>query len=96
MSFPRFLIGMVSVLLVFAVSTFAMSGSLGSTLLQTLICAVLLQVGYFLVILVLVARGDRETTTSKARHAYPRKRTGTDSLAATIRHITNLLRSRHS
>lgn len=95
MSFPRFLVGMVSVLLVFAVSTYVMSGSLGSTLLQTLICAVLLQLGYFLVILVLVARGERETV-SRPRDAYHRKRTGADTLAAKIRHITNLLRSRHS
>lgn len=95
MSFPRFLVGMISVLLVFAVSTYAMSGSLGSTLLQTLVCAVLLQLGYFLVVLVLVARGERETDSS-ARPVYHRKGTRADGFAAKVRHITNLLRSRHS
>ena len=95
MSFPRFLVGMVSVLLVFAVWTYALTGSLGSTLLQTLICAVLIQLGYFLVILILVARGEREAI-SRPGDSYRRKATRTDSLAAKVRHITNLLRSRHS
>lgn len=95
MSFPRFLVGMVSVLLVFAVSTYAMTGSLGSTLWQTLICAVLIQLGYFLIVLILVARGERETV-SRPRDAYRRKAARSDSFAAKVRHITNLLRSRHS
>lgn len=94
MSFPRFLVGMVSLLIVFGVVTYAMTGSLGSTLLQTLICAVLVQIGYFLVVLILVAR-ERDTA-STTRKAYRRKATTTDGLAAKIRHITNLLRSRHS
>lgn len=92
MSLPRFLVGMVSVLLVFAFSSYAMTGSLGSALLQTLICAVLLQLGYFLVILVLVARGERETT-SRPRDTHRKKETEPDGIAAKIRHM---LRSHHS
>ncbi|HWK65868.1 MAG TPA: exopolysaccharide production repressor protein [Rhizobiaceae bacterium] len=95
MSFPRFLVGMVSVLLVFAVTTYAMTGSLGSTLLQTVICAVLIQVGYFLAILFLVARSERETV-SGTRKTYRGKTSRPDSLAAKIRHITDRLRSHHS
>lgn len=94
MSFPRFLIGMLSVLVVFALTTYSMTGSIVSTLLQTLVCAVLIQLGYFLVVLVLVARSERVPATKK-QHRY-QERNGADGLVAKIRHITNLLRSRHS
>jgi exopolysaccharide production repressor protein len=97
MSLPRFLVGMFSVLVVFAISTYVATGSIGRTLVQTLICAVLLQLGYFLVVLFLVAREGRKTEREKAeiRGGEPARLPETESLVGRIRHLTDLLRSRH-
>ena len=56
MSFSLFLRGLVGVLLVFAVTTYLITGSLWSTFIQTVICAVLVQIGYFAAVLFLVWR----------------------------------------
>jgi exopolysaccharide production repressor protein len=56
MSFVLFLRGLVGVLLVFAITTYVITQSLWTTFIQTLICAVLLQVGYFAAVLFLVWR----------------------------------------
>jgi exopolysaccharide production repressor protein len=56
MSFLLFLRGLVVVLLVFAITTYVITQSLWTTLIQTVICAVLLQVGYFVAVLFLVWR----------------------------------------
>ncbi|MBW6425258.1 exopolysaccharide production repressor protein [Rhizobium sp. XQZ8] len=53
---PRVLISMTMVLLVFAVSAYFISGSVYTALIHTLICAVILQVGYFVGVLYLVSR----------------------------------------
>jgi exopolysaccharide production repressor protein len=61
MSLPRFVLGMLGVLVVFAVATFAATQSLWATFLQTLLCAVLIQIGYFAAVLVMVWRSkDRK------------------------------------
>lgn len=96
MSLPRFLAGMISVLFVFAVSTYVATGSIGTTLVQTLICAVLLQLGYFLVVLFLVARGERKPEEQASESSDSGRLPETESLAARIRHLSDLLRSRHS
>ncbi|WEX75467.1 exopolysaccharide production repressor protein [Sinorhizobium numidicum] len=65
---PRFLVSMIGALAVFAIATYLLNGSLASTALQTLICAVLMQVGYFLAVLFLVwkeARDRRKLEPSK-------------------------------
>lgn len=99
MSLPRFLAGMFSVLVVFAISTYVATGSIGSTLVQTLICAVLLQLGYFLVVLFLVARGERkaerDSATVENRGSDPARLPETESLITRIRQLSDLLRSRH-
>ena len=59
MSFPRFLVGMLGALAAFAIFTFAASQSLWTTVWQTLVCAVLIQIGYFGAVLVLVSRQKR-------------------------------------
>lgn len=66
---PRVFISMISALIVFAVATYALTGSLFGTLIQTLICAILLQVGYFAATLYLVWRAarDRKPTPSAAK-----------------------------
>ncbi|MBS3648591.1 exopolysaccharide production repressor protein [Pseudaminobacter sp. 19-2017] len=61
MSFLLFLRGLVGVLLVVAITTYVMTQSLWTTFVQTLICAVLIQVGYFAVVLFLVWRSADKT-----------------------------------
>ncbi|PRD42545.1 exopolysaccharide production repressor protein exox [Phyllobacterium phragmitis] len=56
MSFPKFLVGMLGVLIAFAVTTYMMTHSFWMTVIQTLICAVVIQIGYFGAILFLVMR----------------------------------------
>ncbi|KQV33347.1 MULTISPECIES: exopolysaccharide production repressor protein [unclassified Rhizobium] len=70
---PRVFVSMIGALAVFALATYAMNGSLWSTLVQTVLCALLLQVGYFLGVVFLIwraARGGRrdaiETPSGKA------------------------------
>lgn len=53
---PRVFVSMTGVLIVFAVSAYFMSGSFYTAFIQTLICAVLLQAGYFIGVLYLVRR----------------------------------------
>lgn len=53
---PRVFVSMTGVLIVFAVSAYFMTGSFYTALIQTLICAVLLQAGYFIGVLYLVRR----------------------------------------
>ena len=56
MTFPKFLAGFLGVLAAFALTTYAITQSLWTTLIQTLICAFIVQVGYFSAILFLVMR----------------------------------------
>lgn len=56
MSFVLFLRGFVGVLLVFAITTYVVTQSLWTTFIQTVICAVLVQIGYFAAVLFLVWR----------------------------------------
>jgi exopolysaccharide production repressor protein len=51
---PRVFISMLGTLIVFAIATYFLTNSLSTTLIETVICAVLLQVGYFLGVLYLV------------------------------------------
>jgi len=53
---PRVFVSMAGVLIVFAVSAYFMTDSFYTAFIQTLICAVLLQVGYFIGVLYLVRR----------------------------------------
>ncbi|MCA1407562.1 exopolysaccharide production repressor protein [Ensifer sp. IC3342] len=66
---PRVLVSMIGALVAFAIATYLLNGSLVSTAIQTLICAVLLQVGYFIAILFMVwkeARDRRKLSPAKA------------------------------
>jgi exopolysaccharide production repressor protein len=56
---PRFFLSMAIALLAFAAVTYSATGSLATTAIQTLACAVLIQVGYFLAVLYLVWREAR-------------------------------------
>jgi exopolysaccharide production repressor protein len=66
MSLPRFLVGMLCVLVVFALTTYLATHSLWTTLFQTLVCAILIQLGYFGAVLFLVRRTKKETPPSQA------------------------------
>lgn len=57
---PRVFASMLGALIVFAVSIYLLTGSVGTTLWQTVVAAVLLQIGYFIGVLVLVARAARQ------------------------------------
>lgn len=57
---PRFFVSMLGALVAFAIATYYLTGSFASTVVQTLICAVLMQVGYFVGVLFLVWKKARE------------------------------------
>ncbi|PZM10594.1 exopolysaccharide production repressor protein [Rhizobium tubonense] len=56
---PRVFVSMVGTLAVFAIATYFLSHSLTTALVETVICAVLLQVGYFAGILFLVRKAEK-------------------------------------
>lgn len=56
---PRVFVSMIGVLVVFAIVTFFLTGSAWTTVWQTLACAILLQVGYFIGVTILVAKAEK-------------------------------------
>lgn len=60
MSFVLFFRGLVGVLVVFAITTYIVTQSLWTTFVQTVICAVLLQIGYFAAVLFMVWHESRQ------------------------------------
>jgi hypothetical protein len=56
MSFLLFLRGLIGFLIVFALANYVITQSLWATVVNTLICAALIQLGYFVAILFLVWR----------------------------------------
>lgn len=70
MSFLLFLRGLTIVLLAFAISTYLLTASLWATFVQTLICGILIQIGYFVAVMLLVWRSvSKESVTPKSRIA---------------------------
>jgi exopolysaccharide production repressor protein len=65
MSILVFLRGFVGAILSFAVITYVVSGSLWTTLMQTAICALLIQIGYFAAIIFLMWRGRRRKAQAR-------------------------------
>ncbi|MGN6468330.1 MAG: exopolysaccharide production repressor protein [Rhizobiaceae bacterium] len=61
MSFLLFLRGLIGVLLAFAIVTYLMTQSLWTTFVHTVICGVLIQIGYFVAVLFLVRRAARNS-----------------------------------
>lgn len=57
---PRVFVSMICALLVFAVATYFIHGSFYTAFLQTLLCLVIIQVGYFIGVVVLVAKEKRQ------------------------------------
>lgn len=67
MSLPLFLRGLVLVLVAFAIATFAITQSWWTTLVNTALCALLLQLGYFAAVLLLIWRSGRPDQEGHAR-----------------------------
>ncbi|RRH92815.1 exopolysaccharide production repressor protein exox [Mesorhizobium tamadayense] len=63
MSYLLFLRGLIIVLLAFAISTYFRTGSLWSTIVQTAICGILIQIGYFVAVMLLVWRSKESEIT---------------------------------
>ena len=57
MTLPKFVFGMVIVIIIVSIWSYLDAASWGMILLRGVICAVILQVGYFLVVLAMVLRG---------------------------------------
>jgi exopolysaccharide production repressor protein len=57
---PRVFVSMIGTLAVFAIATYFLSHSLTTALVETAICAVLLQIGYFAGILFQVRKAEKQ------------------------------------
>ncbi|MEI5681460.1 exopolysaccharide production repressor protein [Mesorhizobium sp. CCNWLW179-1] len=66
MSLLLFLRGLVGVLVVFAITTYVVTQSLWTTFIQTVICAILLQIGYFAAVLFMVWRSGGKNSRGAA------------------------------
>ncbi|KQU71562.1 exopolysaccharide production repressor protein [Aminobacter aganoensis] len=65
MTLPKFVFGMAMVIAIVALWSYLDAASWGTILLRVLACAVILQVGYFLVILAMVLRASPNTAEIK-------------------------------
>ncbi|CAD7038440.1 exopolysaccharide production repressor exox [Pseudorhizobium endolithicum] len=91
---PKVFVSMMCVLLVFAAASYLMTGSLVIALVQTLACAIILQIGYFIGVLYLVRRekASRESASDPAQHLRGRATRNADvpaDAAATNLKITD-------
>lgn len=96
MSFSLFLRGLVGVLLVFAVTTYLITGSIWTTFVQTVICAVLVQVGYFAAVMFLVWRSGASQSSETGSQAEAAQGLAKDEEpAGEVGRLPGVPRSRH-
>jgi exopolysaccharide production repressor protein len=93
MSLPRFLLGMLGVLFVFAIATYVATLSVWTTFIQTLLCAVLIQLGYFVAVLFLVWRG-KDKKQDQASSVAPQSPADEKS-GSKVRPLSGAERPRH-
>lgn len=94
MSFLLFFRGLIGVLFVFAVTTYFITRSISTALVDTLICGVLIQLGYFLAVLFLVWRAPAgQAGNDGAAKGEP---TRANMAGKPARRLSNTSRSRHS
>lgn len=74
MSFVLFLRGMIGVLIVFAIASYIITQSWWATLIQTVICAVVIQVGYFAAVMFLVWRSGAKPQEKNSEASPPAAR----------------------
>jgi exopolysaccharide production repressor protein len=93
MSFLLFLRGLVGMLLVFAVTTYVVTQSLWTTFIQTAICAVLAQIGYFAAVLFLVWRSadTRKIEDSSAKNESAQGSPTKDQPAGKVGRLTGVV-----
>lgn len=65
MTLPKFLLGMAIVIAIVALWSYLDAASWGTIFLRVVICAVILQVGYFLVILAMVLRSGPKSAEAQ-------------------------------
>jgi exopolysaccharide production repressor protein len=96
MSFSLFLRGLVGVLLVFAVTTYLITGSFWTTFIQTVICAVLVQVGYFAAVTFLVWRSGASQNSETGPQSEAAQGLAKDEApAGEVGRLPGVPRSRH-
>jgi len=93
MSFVLFFRGLIGVLLVFAITTYLITQSVWTTFLHTLVCAVLLQIGYFAAVLFLIWRRGRKPAENEAVKA---QMPADDEAAGKSSRLPGVPRSPHS
>jgi exopolysaccharide production repressor protein len=97
MSFLLFFRGLVVALAVFGVVTYLVTGSIWTTLIQTAICAVLIQLGYFAAVLYMVWReprgGGRKTASENENEVTSKGLLGQERLGRKAS-VSNVNRSR--
>ena len=57
MSLPTFVRGLILLLIVFGLVTYAVTGSFQTTLVGAAMCALLVQIGYFVLVLLMIRSG---------------------------------------
>ena len=96
MSLPVFLRGFVVLLVAFAIATYLITGSAWTTFIDTVICAVLVQVAYFALVLFMVWRTP---TVSQPERGGSRREAGQglpgEEKAAEVRPLRSTPNSRH-
>lgn len=92
---PRVFVSMICALLFFAGAAYWMTGSVYTAVLQTILCAIILQVGYFIGVLYLVRREkilrhqNSPDSISSQRTSEARSVDTIPAEAATQLHITD-------
>ncbi|CAN7251877.1 exopolysaccharide production repressor protein [Rhizobium sp. LjRoot98] len=86
---PRVFVSMIGALAVFAIVTFILTGSAWTTAWQTLVCAVLVQAGYFIAVLFLVAKEGRDRRNAAQRPSPASPLPGEDKEPKAIRVSNN-------
>jgi exopolysaccharide production repressor protein len=82
MSFLPFFRGFLIALVAFGVSTYLMIGSLWSTLVQTAICGVLIQIGYFAAVVLMMQRSVGERPNPKKDRSVEHKQAVVEQVPA--------------
>ncbi|MER9652834.1 exopolysaccharide production repressor exox [Mesorhizobium sp. M0152] len=68
MSLPKFIVGMIFALAIVVAWSWLGGASVGTTLLRVILCAVAIQVGYFVLVYAMIAR-SAPTPADRARDA---------------------------
>lgn len=68
MSLPKFIVGMIFALAIVVAWSYLDGASLGTTLFRAIACAIVIQLGYFLLVFVMVVRNS-PTSADKIRDA---------------------------